>query len=903
MERIRRHPAVAADAREELEEQLSQWFGGTAQHQLLRLVINDFHEFREERGWPPEPHRRVALDAYTQRLLAEPDAMNRIWEAAPRLQPKLTRLGAQALRAVDELLSRFLDDRTVLAGAGLVRDGDLIARVEFSRGDTHAEGRSVAVVTLSSGSKLVYKPRSLALDMHLPQIWALLDGDLRHSLSACVPVSLDRGGHGWQAFVERRADLDPDQCARYFYRFGALTALAGLWGATDLHHENVIVAGEIPTIIDSETVLQPDPGSADAPNPELDEALRSTPLGTLLLPLRDSASVVDVILSGLGVPWTQASNETVYQVADRDSDAFSVRRMEWSVTQNANVPFIDGTPQNPIDWFGELKAGYLDALAAIRAQENKIAEALRALPSETTIRYVFRATEVYGRFLDVLTHPKQLASEEAEEAVLAVLEPPRAAALAPEWLVESERRQLRVGDVPMFTSGVHETHTHGAGRSPRPVFVTSAAETAIRRTRTGLGLSDEFHLLLLETCCSELGRGPETRTVSDALFRPMLEHLTPEPWHERIGALALRTRSRDASPNWGWCGGTGLGGDTFDAGLSISFHDFGGPVAFLRRHLLATGRGRSAAEAARRGWLDRADSVDTMAKLPWSVLTGAASAPLVLGAEGMAILLSAAYGRQAAPEIAALDVTHGSAGLVALLSPLTLTEPTRAIVEEHASRVAQALAQPGEGIQPTQVRPDYDLLHGRLGLWWALLRAGRALGHGEWVEAALEGIDAAVRALPAGAPRGWCNGLAGLALVADEAGLPPGLVDGLLERAMALPLDGSVDLSVCHGEAGIAQVLARVEQNRGAAPERARAHLGNAFAAARARGFHNGAHGHTALLGYLLGWSGVADTVLLLQHPATLAVPVALEVDGAKTPTKVGAKCVHSALIPAGRFS
>ena len=99
VERIRRHPAVAADAREELEEQLSQWFGGTAQHQLLRLVINDFHEFREERGWPPEPHRRVALDAYTQRLLAEPDAMNRIWEAAPRLQPKLTRLGAQALRS------------------------------------------------------------------------------------------------------------------------------------------------------------------------------------------------------------------------------------------------------------------------------------------------------------------------------------------------------------------------------------------------------------------------------------------------------------------------------------------------------------------------------------------------------------------------------------------------------------------------------------------------------------------------------------------------------------------------------------------------------------------------------------------------------------------------------------
>jgi hypothetical protein len=109
-----------------------------------------------------------------------------------------------------------------------------------------------------------------------------------------------------------------------------------------------------------------------------------------------------------------------------------------------------------------------------------------------------------------------------------------------------------------------------------------------------------------------------------------------------------------------------------------------------------------------------------------------------------------------------------------------------------------------------------------------------------------------------------------------------------------------VDLSVCHGEAGVAQVTAWVEHARGGAPTRAREHLSRAFAAALEHGFRNGMHGHTALLGYALGWSGVADTVLLLNQPdAHLGHPVALEVDPRpSTPIESGSGTPHSALLP-----
>ncbi|MDN5569855.1 MAG: DUF4135 domain-containing protein [Propionibacteriaceae bacterium] len=870
---VRDHPAVAQDAGAGLADEVRNWFAGTVQHQVLRLVITDFHAFRERHGGQPDPTSNTALRAYAERL-SDPSALAGIWADAGRLAPRLTRLASQAESAVVEILDHFLADRAELARRGLMDVDDRIAGLGLAQGDTHEEGRSVTVVRLASGASLVHKPRSLALDEHLPRLWGVLDADLRHSLTGCVPASASFGDHGWQEFVAREADLSEAQCERFYYRFGALTAVAALWGSTDLHHENVLVRGERPVIIDAETVLQPDVGAPDALDPATAEMLSATPLGTLLLPVRDTASVMDVLLSGLGVPWAQTSEQTVFQIADENSDAFSVRRQHWSVAQEANVPFIGAMPQNPLVWYSALKAGYLDALTAVRRNEDALAEALRSLPNEATVRFVFRATEVYGRYLDALTHPAPLANADAEEEVLDLLRAPGDAGADPEWLVSSERRQLRRGDVPLFTVGVLDTHANGAGRSPAPVFRSSAVDAAIARTRIGLGLSEELHLLILETCCSELGRGPEPRTVDDALFRPLLAGPGVDRWHDALGALALRTSNDEGHDDWGWCGGTGIGGNTFDSGASISLHDLGGPPAFLRRYARATGRRAAEASAAMAGWRRRVGIVGPiLAEMPWSVLGGAASAPLVLGEEGLELLLASADARDVTPAARALDVAHGSAGLVALLAGVPRGPAAEAVLRDHAERVAQQLADP-------EVAVDHDLLHGRLGLWWALLRAGRSLGRPDWVGRATVALDAAAGSLPDGALRGWCNGAAGVALAAADAGLPEASVEELLARALTLDAASAVDVSVCHGEAGIAQVLAWIDARRGSGPGRARDHLSRAFAQARQHGFHTGMHGHTALLGYALGWSGVADTVLLLDEPdAQLGFPVALEVD------------------------
>ncbi|WP_030942215.1 lanthionine synthetase LanC family protein [Streptomyces sp. NRRL S-646] len=88
-----------------------------------------------------------------------------------------------------------------------------------------------------------------------------------------------------------------------------------------------------------------------------------------------------------------------------------------------------------------------------------------------------------------------------------------------------------------------------------------------------------------------------------------------------------------------------------------------------------------------------------------------------------------------------------------------------------------------------------------------------------------------------------------------------------------------MELSVCHGTSGVVQALLTASAFTGATGlvDRARAYQGRVLDLARRHGFYTGAAGRTSLVGYLLGWSGVADTDLMLAAPAAAhGIPTAL---------------------------
>ena len=130
-----------------------------------------------------------------------------------------------------------------------------LPRSKASLSDPHNGGHAVQIVSFEDGSRVVYKPKDLRLDV----AWSALIERLNRAeppvdLKAVRAISRD--GYGWTEFIDHTGCADQEGCKRFFRRAGAWLALFHCFAANDMHQENMIAAGDHPVPIDLETILQ-----------------------------------------------------------------------------------------------------------------------------------------------------------------------------------------------------------------------------------------------------------------------------------------------------------------------------------------------------------------------------------------------------------------------------------------------------------------------------------------------------------------------------------------------------------------------------------------------------------------------------------------------------------------------
>src|SRR5262249_65570 len=76
-----------------------------------------------------------------------------------------------------------------------------LVQVAGGMADTHRGGRSVVIATFRSGFRLVYKPKSLAIDRHFQQLLAWLNARGAQPPLRTLIV-LDRGLYGWVEYIK-----------------------------------------------------------------------------------------------------------------------------------------------------------------------------------------------------------------------------------------------------------------------------------------------------------------------------------------------------------------------------------------------------------------------------------------------------------------------------------------------------------------------------------------------------------------------------------------------------------------------------------------------------------------------------------------------------------------------------
>ncbi len=428
--------------------------------ELSELVAPAFYErFAAMRNEAEAAGRRQdSRTSLYEKFVAEMKAggFQQLFEEKPVLLRLVSTIVRQWIETSREFIQRLDADLPSIRSAVQVGGQGGVVQIDGGFSDPHNGGRSVKIVTFADGSKVVYKPKDLRVDV----AWQDLIDRLNR---ASPPVelrtarALARDGYGWAACVEHAGCAASDEFRAFFRRVGAWLALFHCFAANDMHQENIVAAGNHPVPIDLETILQSSSSDQKPSEPEdaafdaATEKLASSVMATGLLPAYGRGPDGKVFaMGGVTADWN-----TKIKIRGESINSDDMRPTRWKdvATSNPNLPHVNGHYAKFSDHIEELIAGF-EAYARFLL-EKEMSAALFDGFSGLTVRKVVRATRFYAMLLQRLKNHKTMddgAVWSAQADFVARLADWDAAD-DPLWPVQrAERAALLTLNIPHFVS-------------------------------------------------------------------------------------------------------------------------------------------------------------------------------------------------------------------------------------------------------------------------------------------------------------------------------------------------------------------------------------------------------------------------------------------------------------------
>ena len=849
-------------------------------HLLGRALVVELHaarlEERLEGETPEERYQSFHRSLYCRSVALE------ILSAYPVLARQLVIHLEHWQRAGLEMLERLAMDVDEIRRR--FADGALLDRLNAAEGgvsDPHRGGRGVVLLRFASGLRLVYKPRSLAVEAAFQQLLAWLNARGFTPSFRTLEI-LDRGDWGWMEYVTPAAAADIQALGRFFFHQGAFSALFQLLDGNDFHHENMIAAGEHPVPVDLETLFHPwvEGKTLKSTEAQPGEALAESPLRVGILPHRlwGTREQAGIDISGLGAKEGQLTPQAMLALSRHNTDEMCYERRRIEIPIADNRPTLDDGEVSWLDHTEDLQAGFVRLHRFVRRHRQALVadDGPLAKFADLEIRVLIRPTAFYGHLLNEACHPHMLSNALERRFLFDrlwcdVAKRPDMASMIP-----AELADFAVGDVPVFSGRPASCDLWtSSGERLVGIFGTSVLERVCRRIE-GLddaGLSRQWSAVQTALDVARLSDRPLERpsypfrerphqASSEELLnaaREVGKRLLDVAFESPLEALWLSVEHGEPE---GWR--IGLSGPDFYLGLP--------GISFFLGHLGAvTGDGRYI-DAAQRALVAQShqlahDPNRVTGIGAWNGWGGLIYTATHLAAlwHDPALLDSAEGYLERAAEVAEsdelLDVIAGSAGLIlALLAlaphrPSTLLGRTLHACGERllAKAVAPSVGGLGWVMPLAGDRPLAGFSHGAAGIALALLRLTAATGDPRYRRAALEGI-AYERALFDAEERNWPD------LRADDTAVEQ---DDGVERFLC---------AWCHGAPGIG--LARLAGLELLDDARVREELAVAVATTLEQGFglnHCLCHGDLGNLDFLLEASLTLEDPVLRQRVGRLA--------------------------------
>jgi len=831
---------------------------------LSRTLALEIHVARlEEKLEGQSPAERFA--SFVKRLRM-PEVRQALYREYPLLARQLvTKVGLWVDTSLEFLQRLSLDWEDIRRVLSPGQDPGRLLAVRAGLGDTHRGDHSVTGATFSSGFKLIYKPRSLATDVHFQ---ALLEWVNAHGIQAPYRLTarVERPSYGWVEYVEAHGCTSEEQVRRFYRRQGGYLALLYVLEGTDFHFENIIASGEHPIMVDLESLLHPTLRVSDQVlGSQREEVMYDSVMRIGMLPRRawEDPGAPGVDISGMGNPEGQSGRRQAPAVEGAGTDQVVFTRKPGRFRRGHNLPTLHGMDVDPLQYQDAVEEGFNELYTLLLEHRGELLgeQGLLTRFVNTEVRVLLRPTFIYKAMLLESTHPDLLRNALERDLFFERL-----------WLFverfpfvtqisHAERRALERGDVPLFTTYPGSRSVWGDPDEEIPaVFDETGLERMLRRVAQ-LGESDRakqawtirasFASLAIDADPLRLLHYTPAEPQAPATRERLLE--AARTVGNRLEALASRERDECS-----WFG-VSLGWDRRWRLAPLGLDLYGGlpGVALFLAHLgelTGEARYRELAWGAVRTMQHKLDDKPSQPTsvggfLGWGGLLYTYAhlgrlwqRPELLDQAGKCLPMLEAL----IPQDNSFDVLGGAAGGILALAALHRSRPSEQVLTvarrcgEHLLAQSQRQEQ-GLGwlsrVEPTVALTG--LSHGNAGIAWALLELGALTGEEAFREAAREALayerslfhpekgnwpdlrgDQAAHKFKTS----WCHGSTGIGLARlaslrhmDDARVRQELSTALADtRGVGLGRNHSL----CHGDLGSLELLLAAQELPGLAVPR-----------------------------------------------------------------------------------
>ncbi|MTD41830.1 type 2 lantipeptide synthetase LanM [Erwinia sp. CPCC 100877] len=406
---------------------------------------------------------------YVNEVLSDRDYLKSFYKKYEALFELLCEMSKNHFSFIKEVILQIKLNRNDI---NQMTEGNIEGITDFGGdlGDSHHSGKAVLTIIFNQNQKVIYKPRSLDLEMKFNQFLTALNEKNSNTVIFKTVKVLNKGHFGWMEYVPHDECENTQEIAHFYENIGQLTALLYFLNGKDFHHENIIALGKFPVLIDLESLFHADLTEVQHTETVAYEKAHSLfnnsvySIGILPQCLKNNSydEFISADIGGISGEKDQLSPFKSNVVFNRNRDDIYIGK-EYSFIQiQKNNPLLDNQPVQATLYFTEFQKGFVAFYDWVLAHKDWFIEKVEAIFSDATSRYIAKPTFVYSQLLRTSFHPQILTSRQDRNVLLHRISIHQKE--KQHKLLDSELNSLKQGDIPYFITNTSSKNIYSTDK-------------------------------------------------------------------------------------------------------------------------------------------------------------------------------------------------------------------------------------------------------------------------------------------------------------------------------------------------------------------------------------------------------------------------------------------------------